>query len=186
MSLQNFTVNLTGDFLLIIIIVTGGEELSEDESRHIDFLHLVLHHGNTLPIIPHTDGVVFAKRKNIDAHFIMCFCATEESSWAGYELWLVLFEKLQAKGHCGRIIRHSEILIGRAILYITHTSMLTLMQDMLLSLCLLSAAFTVGRIKTQIVSVHYHGMVNIFVYLHYRPYKTMTAIYSPRISSKIL
>lgn len=53
----------TGDFLLIIIVVTGGEELSKDESRHIDFLHLVLHYWNALPIIPYTDAVVLAKMK---------------------------------------------------------------------------------------------------------------------------
>lgn len=80
MSLQNSTINLTGDFLLVIIIVTGGEELSEDESRHKDLLHLVLHHRNTLPIIPHTDGVVFTKRKNIHTFHHVSFCDTEESS----------------------------------------------------------------------------------------------------------
>lgn len=66
---------LTSDFLLLIVIVTGGEELSKDESGHIDLLHLVLHHRNTLPIIPHTDGVVFTKGGNTHTHiFIMCYC----------------------------------------------------------------------------------------------------------------
>lgn len=124
---------LTSDFLLLIVIVTGGEELSKDESGHIDLLHLVLHHRNTLPIIPHTDGVVFTKGGNTHTHFHHVL------------LWLRLSYKLHAR-------RHRGSLIGRAISNITHTSMLTLMQDMLLSLCLLSAAFTVGRIK-QIASV---------------------------------
>lgn len=129
---------LTSDFLLLVIIVAGGEELSEDESRHIDLLHLVLHHRNTLPIIPYTDGVVFTKRKKqTNTYYTMFFCDTEES--CGFIL--------QLTSHCGRNIGYSEILSGYCtVLYITHTSILILMQDMLLSLCLLSAAFTVGRI----------------------------------------
>lgn len=53
----------TSDFLLIIIIVTGGEELSKDQSWYIDLLHLVLHNRNTFPIVPNNDGVIFTKRK---------------------------------------------------------------------------------------------------------------------------
>lgn len=55
----------TSDFLLIIIIVTGGEELSKDQSWYIDLLHLVLHNRNTFPIVPNNDGVIFTKIKNI-------------------------------------------------------------------------------------------------------------------------
>lgn len=55
-------IDLTSDFLLIIIVVAGREELSKDERRHVDLLHLVLHHRDSLPIIPHTDGVVLPKK----------------------------------------------------------------------------------------------------------------------------
>lgn len=58
----------TSDFLLIIIIVTGGEELSKDQSWYKDFLHLVLHNRNTLPIVPNSDGVIFTE---IKIYFIM-------------------------------------------------------------------------------------------------------------------
>ena len=72
--------DLTSDFLLVIIIVTGGEELSEDESRHKDLLYLVLHHRNTPPIIPNTDGVIFTERKAKQRKSIRCFCDTKKSS----------------------------------------------------------------------------------------------------------
>lgn len=72
-------INLTSDFLLVIIIVTWSEELSKDKSRYIDFLHFVLHHRNTLPIIPYTDGVVFTKRnKNIHKRLICQLVAVVE------------------------------------------------------------------------------------------------------------
>lgn len=61
-------LSLTGDLLLVVVIVTGGEELSEDESWHIDLLHLVLHHRDALPIVPHTDGVVLTEKHQAQAH----------------------------------------------------------------------------------------------------------------------
>lgn len=72
---------LTCDFFLIIVIVTGGEQLSEDKSWHKNLLHLVLHHRNTLPVIPHTDGVVLTAQRNTHLHE-MTWYATEKSGEA--------------------------------------------------------------------------------------------------------
>lgn len=52
---------LTGDFFLLVVIVTGREELPKDESRYVNLLHFVLHHRDTFSIIPNTDGVVFTE-----------------------------------------------------------------------------------------------------------------------------
>lgn len=122
---------LTGDFLLIIIIVTGGEELSKDESGHIDFLHLVLYYWNALSIIPYTYAVVLTKIKTQSTYIRTSSCTSVILRRA---VKLYINFGLQAKG--------PETFIVDVILNITHASMLTLMQDMLLSLCLLSAAFT--------------------------------------------
>lgn len=61
---QRFKWCLTSDFPLIIIVVTGGEKCAKNQSRHIDFLHLVFHHRDTLAIVPNLDFVVFTERKN--------------------------------------------------------------------------------------------------------------------------
>lgn len=47
----------TCDFLLIVIVVAGGEKMSKDQRRHKHLLIFVFHHRNSLPIIPHGDGV---------------------------------------------------------------------------------------------------------------------------------
>lgn len=52
----------TCNFFLVVIIVTGSQQLSKDKSRDINFLHFVLNNGNTLPIIPHTHCVVLSVR----------------------------------------------------------------------------------------------------------------------------
>lgn len=48
---------LTCDFFLIIIIVAGGEEVSENESWDIHLLVLVLHHRYSFTIVPDRNGV---------------------------------------------------------------------------------------------------------------------------------
>lgn len=52
---------LTCDLLLVVVIVTWGEELSEDEGGHVDLLHLVHDHGDALTIVPNADGVVLPR-----------------------------------------------------------------------------------------------------------------------------
>lgn len=85
MFMETITSNLdiipTCDFLLIIIIVTGGEELSKDKSRHIDLLHLVLHHRNTLAIVPYTDGVVFTEMKSTQSFYLATLGNEPEHEW---------------------------------------------------------------------------------------------------------
>ena len=51
-------IDRTGYFLLVVVVVTGGEELSEDKGWNKDLLYLVLHHRDPLPVVPHTDQVV--------------------------------------------------------------------------------------------------------------------------------
>ncbi len=62
---MHFQLDLTCDLLLIIIVVTGGQELAKDQSRNIHLFHLVLNHRNTLSIVPHTDGVILPAHTNM-------------------------------------------------------------------------------------------------------------------------
>ena len=55
-------IDRTGYFLLIVIVVTGGEELSEDKGWNEDLLYLVLHHRDPLPVVPHADQVVLTEK----------------------------------------------------------------------------------------------------------------------------
>ena len=48
---------LTCDLLLIVVVVTGGEQLSEDERGDVHLLVFVLHHGDPFPVVPDGDGV---------------------------------------------------------------------------------------------------------------------------------
>ncbi len=48
---------ITCDFLLTVIIVARGEEMSKDQRRHEHLLIFVFYHRNSLPIIPHRDDV---------------------------------------------------------------------------------------------------------------------------------
>lgn len=131
--------SLTGDFLLIIIVVTGGEELSKDKSRHVDLLHLVQHHRNTFSIIPHADCVILTGKKE-HTHTHSCAAVLLSKTWFGIIWWC------KAQGPCGSLKRSFQ-----AVRQYTHTSMLTLIQVMALSLCLLSAAFTVRGIRNQLL-----------------------------------
>lgn len=49
----------TCHLFLIIIIVAGGEEVSENKSWDIHFLILMFHHRNSFTIVPDRDGVGF-------------------------------------------------------------------------------------------------------------------------------
>ena len=50
-------VSLTCDLFLLVVVVTGGEEVSEDESGDVHLLVLVFHHGDSFSIVPDGDGV---------------------------------------------------------------------------------------------------------------------------------
>lgn len=48
---------LTCDFLLVVVVVAGGEQVAEDERWDVHLLVLVLHHRDSLAVVPHGDGV---------------------------------------------------------------------------------------------------------------------------------
>lgn len=48
---------LTCDLFLLIIVVAGGEQVAENESRDVHLLVLVLHHRNSFTVVPDRDGV---------------------------------------------------------------------------------------------------------------------------------
>lgn len=50
----------TCDFLFIVIIVAGCQQLSKDECWHIDLFHFMFNDWNAFPIVPHTDGVILS------------------------------------------------------------------------------------------------------------------------------
>lgn len=86
----------------------------------------------------HTLMVLFSLKVKVYTQYIMWFYDTKKSN-------LRISRNYFTASHCGKFTRYFEMLMGCALLYITYISMLTFMQDMLLSLCLLSAAFTVEK-----------------------------------------
>lgn len=81
---MHFQLDLTCDLLLIIIIVTGGQELAKDQSRNIDLFHLVLNHRNTLSVVPHTNGVILPAHTNMHDLDVFLIYNGEQSECGKY------------------------------------------------------------------------------------------------------
>lgn len=47
----------TCDFLFVIVVVAGGEQVTENESRDVHLLVLVLHHRYSFTIVPDRNSV---------------------------------------------------------------------------------------------------------------------------------
>lgn len=63
------SVLLTCNFLLTVVIVAGGQEVSEDHGRHVHLLCLVFHHRDALTVVPHLDPAVLTATKDSALHF---------------------------------------------------------------------------------------------------------------------
>lgn len=48
---------LTRDLFLVIVVVARGEQVAENESRHVHLLVLVLHHRDSFAVVPDRNGV---------------------------------------------------------------------------------------------------------------------------------
>jgi len=52
----------TCDFLLVVVIVAGGEQMAEDHCGHEHIVLLVFHNWDTPPVVPHSNLIVLPGR----------------------------------------------------------------------------------------------------------------------------
>lgn len=53
---------VTCDFFLLVVVIAGGQQVSEDQSRDVHLFIFVLHHGDSFPVVPYGDGVRLPNR----------------------------------------------------------------------------------------------------------------------------
>lgn len=63
---------LTCDLFLIVVVVAGSQQVTEDQSRDVHLLVLVLHHRYSFTVVPDRDGVGLADGDGIEATFLEC------------------------------------------------------------------------------------------------------------------
>ena len=69
---SSIAISTTCHFLLIVVIVTGGQELSKYESWDIYFLNFVFNNRDSFPIIPDANYIIFSEKKYTVALYNKC------------------------------------------------------------------------------------------------------------------
>lgn len=59
----SLTAVLTCHFFLIVIVIAGSQQVSEDQGGDVHLLLFVLHYRDAFPVVPYGDGVGIPNRE---------------------------------------------------------------------------------------------------------------------------